>query len=56
MNIDKANNVLKYVRKFHFGGGGRTLFPVASYQPLKNMFDSFHKTDSHTVTLRQTAK
>lgn len=56
IGIDQAKNVLIYKRKFHFGGGGMTLFPVASYQPLKNMFDMFHKTDSHTITLRQTTK
>jgi hypothetical protein len=56
MAIDKASNVLKYKRKFHFGKGGRTLFPVGSYEPLKNLFDQFHKTDSHTITLKQTGK
>ncbi|HEX8639487.1 MAG TPA: transglutaminase domain-containing protein, partial [Pyrinomonadaceae bacterium] len=56
IGIDTAQNVLKYQRKFHFGGGGMTLFPVASYQPLKNLFDAFHKTDSHTITLKQTTK
>jgi hypothetical protein len=43
MAIDKASNVLKYKRKFHFGKGGRTLFPVGSYEPLKNLFDQFTK-------------
>jgi len=47
---------LKYNRKFHFGGGGKTLFPVTAYQPLKNLFDAFHKSDSHTVTLKEATK
>lgn len=53
MSIDSAANVLTFDRKFHFGGGGNILFPVEAYQPLKNMFDLFHKADTHTVTLRQ---
>ena len=40
-------------RNFYFGGGGRVLFPVSVYQPLKNLFDEFHKADTHTITLRQ---
>lgn len=56
MGIDQTKNLLVYNRKFHFGGGGNTLFPVNAYQPLKNMFDSFHKTNSHTITLKETAK
>ncbi|HEY0428114.1 MAG TPA: DUF3857 domain-containing protein [Pyrinomonadaceae bacterium] len=51
--VDKAANLLKYKRKFFFGAGGNILFPVASYEPLKFLFDNFHKADMHTVTLRQ---
>lgn len=50
---DKANNKLLYQRKFAFGGGGNILFPSASYQPLKSLFDAFHKADTHTITLKQ---
>jgi Domain of Unknown Function with PDB structure (DUF3857)/Transglutaminase-like superfamily len=53
IGIDKANSVLVYDRKFHFGGGGNVLFKSQVYQPLKNLFDAFHKVDSHTITLRQ---
>jgi hypothetical protein len=53
MGVDKAGNFLKYERKFHFGGGGVILFPVGNYQPLKTMFDAFHKADTHTITLKQ---
>ncbi|HSK71090.1 MAG TPA: DUF3857 and transglutaminase domain-containing protein [Pyrinomonadaceae bacterium] len=53
IRIDNANNVLKYNRKFHFGGGGLYLFPVSAYQAVKGMFDAFHKSDSHTITLKQ---
>lgn len=53
MQIDRANNIIKYQRNFHFGGGNKILFPVAVYQPLKNLFDAFHKADTHTITLKQ---
>lgn len=53
IGIDKTNNILTYQRKFFFGGGGYTLFPVRSYKALKQLFDEFHKNNSHTITLRQ---
>ena len=53
MGIVKEDNTLKYERKFHFGGGGKLLFPSASYKPLKGLFDEFHKADTHTITLKQ---
>ncbi|MDQ3801725.1 MAG: DUF3857 domain-containing protein [Acidobacteriota bacterium] len=53
MKADRANAVMLYERKFHFGGKGQILFQPASYQPLKGLFDAFHKADSHTITLRQ---
>lgn len=53
MGIDKAKGILVYRRNFHFGGGGNIVFPLASYQTLKNMFDAFNKADSHTITLKQ---
>ncbi|MGI8812024.1 MAG: hypothetical protein ACR2IH_05790 [Pyrinomonadaceae bacterium] len=42
-----------YKRDFYFGGGGRLLFPSASYQPVKNLFDAFHQSDTHVITLKQ---
>ena len=53
ISVDKANTVLVYNRKFHFGGGNNTLFPVTAYQNLKNLFDAFQKADTHTITLKQ---
>jgi hypothetical protein len=46
-------NVLKYNRQFYFGNGGQILFPATAYKPLKFLFDSFHKADMHTVSLKQ---
>ena len=53
INMDKAKNAIVYTRSFYFGSGGKILFPVAVYQPLKNLFDAFHKSDSHMLTVRQ---
>ncbi len=53
MSIDKEKNNLIYKRDFYFGGGKYILFPATSYQPLKSLFDSFHASDSHPLTLRQ---
>ncbi|MFN0279084.1 MAG: DUF3857 and transglutaminase domain-containing protein [Pyrinomonadaceae bacterium] len=56
MGIARSSNVLKYKREFHFGGGGKILFPASVYAPLKNLFDAFHKADSHAVSIKQSAK
>jgi hypothetical protein len=53
IGVDKDQTFINYSRNFYFGGGGRTLFPVAAYQPLRNLFDAFQKADSHTITLKQ---
>jgi hypothetical protein len=53
ISIDKVGNIIKYKRKFYFGGKGTLLFPASTYEPLKVLFDNFHKADMHTVTLRQ---
>lgn len=53
MRIDKQNSILKYERRFHFGGKGMVLFKPHVYQPLKNLFDLFHAADSHSLSLKQ---
>ena len=50
---NQASHALIYGREFYFGGNGKILFPAASYQPLKSLWDAFHKIDSHTITLKQ---
>ena len=52
ISLDTNSNVLIYNRKFHFGGGGMILFPAGSYAPLKNLFDAFHKADTHAIAIR----
>jgi len=53
IGVDKTGSLMKYTRNFYFGGGGNLLFPHGSYQALKNLFDEFHKYDTHTITLKQ---
>lgn len=53
IGIDKTKNVLKYDRKFHFGGGGNLVFPSGSYLAVKGLFDAFQKSEAHTITLKQ---
>ncbi len=53
ISIDRDANTLIYKRNFYFGGNGKILFPVSVYQPMKNLFDGFHKADTHTITLKQ---
>ena len=53
LKIDESSNVLRYRRNFFFGSEGRTFFDVATYQPLKNLFDAFHRSNTHTITLKQ---
>ena len=53
ISVDKSKNIIMYNRSFHFGGGGNILFPATVYQPLRNLFNAFHKADTHTITLKQ---
>ena len=46
-------STLVYKRTFYFGAGASVLYPVDSYQQLKNYFDTLHKQDSHSVALKQ---
>lgn len=55
MGITKDGTQMVYKRKFFFGGGNSIVFPVDSYTKLKGYFDSVHKADNHTVTLKQSA-
>ena len=53
IGVDQAANVMKYERRFHFGSGGNILFAARTYQPMKALFDAFHQSDTHTITLKQ---
>lgn len=53
IGYDDKTHRLVYGREFYFGGNGKILFPAKSYEPLKNLWDAFHKIDAHTITLKQ---
>jgi hypothetical protein len=53
ISINPSTNAITYKRRFAFGGGGNTIFPVQVYTPLKALFDAFNKADTHTLTLKQ---
>ncbi len=53
IGINSAKNILVATRNFYWGAGGNIFFAAKTYQPIKNVFDTFHKTDAHTITLRQ---
>ena len=52
IDLAKDTNILKYSRQFYFGKG-MILFPATAYKPLKFLFDSFHKADTQTISLKQ---
>lgn len=47
------NSLLMLKRHFFFGGGGALYFPAANYPQVRNVFDAIHKSDAHTITLKQ---
>ena len=42
-------------RDFFFGGKGNIYFPQKSYGQVKSLFDQIHKSDEHTISLKQAA-
>lgn len=53
IGMAKTENKLFYTRKFYFGSGKSLLFPANLYPVIKDLFDLFHKADSHLITLKQ---
>jgi hypothetical protein len=53
IELNKETNVLKYSRQFSFGANGKIIFEAGAYKPLKFLFDSIHKADTHAISLRQ---
>jgi hypothetical protein len=53
IDLAKETNVLKFNRRFYFGSKDNILFPATAYKPLKLLFDSFHKADTYTISLKQ---
>lgn len=55
MSIDKASNTLKYKRRFFFGNGV-LFFKASTYPALKTLWDNFQKSDSHTISIKQSTE
>ena len=55
IGVTNDRHTLVYKRSFFFGGADTILFPVGSYATLKTYFDAIHKSDNHTITLKQAA-
>ncbi len=51
--ITQDGKTLVFRREFMFGAGGNVLFPVATYENLKRLFDAYHQLDNHAITLKQ---
>lgn len=56
MGITSDQRTLILHREFFFGGHGILLFPQTSYSQVKLLFDELHKSDEHTITLKQSAR
>lgn len=53
ITINNSTGLLKYKRNFYFGKDGKITFPAEFYTPIKALFDEFHKSDTHALTIRQ---
>lgn len=51
--VTTDQTTLIYNRTFFFGGNDAILFPVDSYETLKQLFDAINKSDNHMITLKQ---
>jgi hypothetical protein len=55
LSLVDGGKALRFRRKFFFGGKNSIIFPVSGYDRVKAFFDALHKSDSHTLTLKQSA-
>lgn len=55
ISVAKDGRTLFYKRRFTFGNNGFLYFPVKNYAAVKNLFDAFHKVNTHQLTLKQDA-
>lgn len=53
--VTKDGRTLILNRRFFFGGKNNILFPATSYGAVKHLFEIFHQSDNHTITLKQAA-
>jgi hypothetical protein len=55
MGMTTDQRTLIVHREFFFGSGGNILFPPTAYDRMKTFFDQLHRSDEHTITLKQSA-
>jgi hypothetical protein len=55
ISVTKDGRTLIYKRDFFFGRSGNIIFAPGAYSQLKAFFDTLHKEDNHTITLKQAA-
>ena len=55
LEVAPDGRTLLYHRNFVMGRNKMIIFPVALYPQLKNVFDSIHQQDDHSVLLREEA-
>ena len=55
LKVSSDATLVIYQRSFYFGGANSIIFPVESYGPVKNYFDTMHKQDNHSIALKQVA-
>ena len=51
--LSDDKKILTYRRNFSFSGNGTLVFPAEAYPILKGLFESYHKANTHAVTLMQ---
>ena len=52
IDFDKETNTLIFKRDFFFGGDNKIIFPSSAYGSIKKLFDLFHKSDTHVISLK----
>jgi len=50
-----GGKALLFKRAFFFGGQNDIIYPASGYVRIKAYFDALHKSDGHTITLKQAA-
>jgi len=53
LSITKDQRTLLFERAFSLGGGGVILFDKERYAVVKDIFNSLHEADNHTVSLKR---
>ena len=55
IGVTKDKRAISYTRDFSFGNGGVLRFSKEVYPNLKGLFERFYQSDTHALTLKQSA-